>query len=119
MPVPEDAFHAKQLGITEKQHRLEHELLHHLVGLFYYKDKNGSPVVYRDVHHIPLPAFYSMIEEWLVTGLTYSLHEKEWEHKTKAMMHLQERKINLIELKHIARWLLDAPQNIDVIKINN
>jgi hypothetical protein len=49
-PVPDDQFHALQLGITDKLHRLNHELIHHLLAL-YHRHKpegNGSEIVYHD-----------------------------------------------------------------------
>lgn len=69
-PVPDDAFHADALGITPAQHRLAHELAHHIVGMRVL-GWSSSPIVWRDAHHEPQPDPDPDNEEWLVTGVTY------------------------------------------------
>lgn len=73
-PVVEDDFlHAHALGITPQRHRLEHELLHHLVGIHVF-GLPSSGVIYRDAHGEPQEEQQAKREEWLVTALTYALH---------------------------------------------
>lgn len=89
-PVPDDSIHAS-VGITPGRHRLEHDLMHHLVGLHIYKQETGSPIIWRDAHHIqqtestthyratdgePYQWGPAQEEEWLVTALTHKLHGK-------------------------------------------
>lgn len=76
LPIPEDEYHAKRLGITDKLHRFEHEYVHHLIGIHYYKQP-WSPIIYRDAYHIPQPEHESMIEEWLVTAMQYFFHDHD------------------------------------------
>lgn len=68
-PVPEDAMHAERLGISPGEHRLAHELAHHLVG-FAAGNPLGSHVVLCDAFHIPQDED-GRIEEWHVTAVTY------------------------------------------------
>lgn len=97
-PVPEDHFHATKLGITPELHRLEHELAHHLVGFAYYGEKTGSPVVYRDAHHIPQEEggwakegwSEAEREEWMTTALQYLSHAREFD--PGAIMDLQGKR---------------------------
>jgi len=71
-PVPDDAFHAERLGITRSEHRLEHELAHHLFG--YAKGFVGSPIIWRDAHGVAQKQPDSDLEEWMVTALQYLSH---------------------------------------------
>jgi hypothetical protein len=72
-PVDDDWHHAKRLGITARQHRLEHELAHHIIALALGK-RDGSPIIWRDAHARPQPARESELEEWTVTAFTYYAH---------------------------------------------
>lgn len=86
-PVPDDSIHAAELGITPARHRLEHDLWHHLVGIFVYKTL-GSPIIWRDAHGIEQPKEITRIgldlvewgpsheEEWLVTALSHRYHNE-------------------------------------------
>ena len=113
-PVPDDKIHATALGITPGQHRLVHELGHHLIGLHYYQDPNGSPIVYRDAHGIPQEAG-GMVkpdwseadkEEWLVNGLVYLAYEKP--HDVWAVKELEAKAGSAWALARRLRWLMDA-----------
>ena len=113
-PVPDDAIHAAALGITSAQHRLVHELGHHLVGLHYYADPNGSPIVYRDAHGIP-QSEGGMVkpdwseadrEEWMVNGLVYLAYEKP--HDVWAIKELESNAGSAWALARRLRWLMDA-----------
>ena len=124
--VPEDHEHAAALGITPAQHRLVHELGHHLVGLHYYADPNGSPIVYRDAHNIPQEAG-GMVkpdwseadrEEWMTTALTYMaytgpksgmrVHYKPAEYDVWAIKELESCGADPWGLARRLRWLMDA-----------
>lgn len=94
-PVPDDTIHANELGITPARHRLEHDLWHHLVGIFVYRTL-GSPIIWRDAHGTPQPKGrieYQVEgriinlsekrvwgpceeEEWLVTALSHRYHNE-------------------------------------------
>jgi hypothetical protein len=79
-PVKDDEFHAKRLGISDKEHRLVHELSHHLIGFAYYKQETGSPVIYRSAHNIEQSEPDSELEEWMVTALTYHIYQKNYDY---------------------------------------
>lgn len=114
-PNPDDEFHAKRLGITNKLHRLSHELAHHLIGIYYYKS-DSSPVVFRDAHHLPQPPEESCLEEWRVTTLQYFAHEKDCDYG--ALIDFKKSGLDPNNLKNELRWMLQIPQtrdNIDVI----
>lgn len=90
-PVPEDGFHGARLGLTDKQHRFLHEIMHHLVGIAF--GYGCSPVIWRDAFGFPqhrpvsphgpnpmqsphvaeAPFLTADIEEWIVTNLSYRL----------------------------------------------
>ena len=77
---PGDEHHAPLLGITPGEHRVVHELLHHLVALHVLGDQRGSGVVRRDAHGTLADApevkpgwNENEREEWYVTALTYLL----------------------------------------------
>lgn len=72
--VPEDFFHAEKLGITPEEHRLQHELAHHVIGLMFY-GKPYSEVLWSAAHETRLPD-YANEEEWLVTALQYRMFDK-------------------------------------------
>lgn len=72
LPVPDDDYHANRLGITNKIHRFEHELIHHLVALWFGHDY--SPVIWRDAHSEPHPEEEAKNEERLITSFQYHLH---------------------------------------------
>jgi hypothetical protein len=89
-PVPDDSIHAAELSITPSRHRLEHDLWHHLVGIWVYRSL-GSPIIWRDAHHVAQPRPLDVSthadmpgtkilwgpadeEEWLVTALSHRLH---------------------------------------------
>ena len=55
-PVPDDEYHAAVLVVTPAEHRLMHELAHHLVGFAFYGSIYGSPIIYRDAQHVEQPA---------------------------------------------------------------
>ena len=105
-PVPDDATHAAALGITPEQHRLAHELGHHLVGLEFYRDEYGSPIVYRDAHGLSQPPRESELEEWMVTALTYHAFGKNADYG--ALIDLQGGGVNVTELCAQFRWLMGA-----------
>jgi hypothetical protein len=115
LPVPDDAFHAEKLGITAKQHRLEHELCHHLVGQSFYKTI-GSPVIWNDAHHYEQKHPDAMLEEWMVTAFQYSIHEKPAD--AGAFVDMEKAGIDVCKLQKIATWLLEAPEHISLIKLN-
>ena len=93
LPVPDDQFHADLLGITNKQHRLVHEICHHVIGWVFYKS-TSSPVLQRDVNgHKQNEA--SQEEEWLVTALTYELFNKYWAHRQSGIKKLKSAGVDI------------------------
>lgn len=116
--VPDDQYHADRLGITAAEHRLLHELGHHLMGLWYYRRPDGSPVIWRDAHGWPQledgeegdaeGSFVadSKLEEWRVTALGYLAMDRDadW----GAMIDLQKRGISPTEAAAALRWLWES-----------
>jgi hypothetical protein len=103
-PIPEDDFHANILGITNKEHRLEHELIHHVLGfeLGHY----GSPIIDRDAHSQPQPQREAELEEWKVTAFQYFIHEKKYD--KGAMMDLLKDGVDIVKTRRLLVWLLQA-----------
>ena len=113
--VEDDHEHAAALLITPQQHRLAHELGHHLIGLHYYRDPYGSPVVWRDAHGIPqtegglVKPDWSEAdrEEWMTTALTYwAFHAADYDEW--AIEELGSRVEDPLLLVRSLRWLMDA-----------
>ncbi|MFH5803717.1 hypothetical protein [Alienimonas sp. DA493] len=78
-PIPDDVVHADRLGITPAHHRLVHELTHHIVGFRYYRDPNGSKVIWRDAHgtwsetpQVKPGWNENAQEEWFVQAVAYA-----------------------------------------------
>lgn len=113
-PVPDDKYHGDILGITPGMHRLGHEICHHLIGLYFYKDLNGSPIVYRDAHHIPQTEDANL-EEWYVNALHYFIYDKKVD--LGALMDLEKAGINIRELRDYGKWLLGATKFPQVLQI--
>jgi hypothetical protein len=106
-PIPDDAFHAERLGITAEQHRLVHELVHHLVGFKYY-NFDGSPVLYKSARLEELPQPDTELEEWMVTAWTYAFYEKEFD---KGALILLSKKVNLTHLAFVTKLWMDFYEN--------
>lgn len=76
-PVPDDTFHGNKLGIIPGQHRLLHELTHHVVGLVMPEEGiTGCPIVWRDAHHEAQEHPSASTREWRITALSYHVMEK-------------------------------------------
>lgn len=103
-PVPGDAYHADKLGITPSEHRLAHELIHHLVGHAYYSSDNGSPIIYRDAHAIAQTQPESELEEWMVTALTYHVYGLPYDRG--ALLDLEHGGVHVTALAEHARELI-------------
>lgn len=112
-PGPDDAFHAGRLGITTGEHRLLHELAHHLIGTRYYHLSTGSPVIWRDAHGIPQEPRESELEEWMATALSYIACGRSCE-DYGALLDLS-RECDPMEMAKTLRWLLDAPDGVEVV----
>lgn len=91
-PHADDQFHGDALGITAKEHRLLHELLHHLVSIAYYGSEDTG-VIFRDAHAIPQTEPESELEEWMVTALTYRFCGRD--HDTGAITDLERAGVNV------------------------
>jgi hypothetical protein len=116
--VDDDTFHANNLGIEPRHHRLAHEIGHHLIGFHYYKNKNGSPILYKAAHNEFISPQDPVVkgEEFLVTGLTYFAMDKECYYRS--LWDLSKKGINMQKLKALFKWLVFVPEGIDEIKIN-
>jgi hypothetical protein len=113
-PVPEDKFHGEKLGITNKLHRLQHELAHHLVGIHYY-GADSSPIIHRDANGIPQTQPHSELEEWMVTALQYYSRNR-WS-DFGAMMDLS-KKTDVDKLAKQLAYLMDAAEQKHVALIS-
>ena len=93
--VHEDYEHAKLLNMKPIQHRLVHELGHHLVAqaLGYY---DGCPVLYSAAHNTSLPVNADKLE-WYVTAVTYYVFGRRLRHPNDegALKELRELSVDL------------------------
>lgn len=104
--VKDDYFHAQQLGIAPGQHRLLHELSHHLVGIHYYK-KPSSPVIWHDAHGRDPQAELgerASLEEWMVNALVYHCFDMPTDYG--ALVDLQGAGAEVPKLRSQLKWLL-------------
>lgn len=76
-PNADDCYHASLLGITPGQHRLLHELAHHVIGLVY--GHKTCPIVWADAHHMDMPEDAQELE-WIITAISYFCLEKPMRH---------------------------------------
>lgn len=76
----DDRYHAARLGINPEEHRLQHELAHHIVGgLFGPAPVGGCPIIYRDAHGLPQPQPESDLLEWRITALQYHARGRSYD----------------------------------------
>jgi hypothetical protein len=107
--VDGDEYHAPRLGISPQDHRLLHELAHHMIGAHCFQKRSGSPVIWRDAHGIPQPPGVSgpaEIEEWYVTALSYYLcgREPDW----GAILDMSKSTM-VTELVRQVHYMLECP----------
>lgn len=122
--VPDDSIHAAQLsahlGVTyaSARHRLEHELWHHLLGIYVYGEQS-SPVIWREAHGVPhLTDGFGMFdadpfsfesaahEEWLVAALSHHMHgDPSYDYGARHYL-THERGIDVDRLLAIGRELV-------------
>lgn len=105
-PNQDDAYHAERLGITQREHRLQHELAHHLVGFAYYWNSHGSPIIWRDAIHEVQPTRDAELEEWMVTALQYLSCGRDVQ-DYGAILDLS-KKAPVQELARILNWCMEA-----------
>jgi len=117
--VDDDAFHARLLGLTPIEHRLAHELAHHVVALaeqdatFVAGEEpeggQGCPIIRADAHGWP-QAPDAHVREWRISAFTYYALGRgmrdagEW----GALIDLQRAGVDLPALAAWYRWLFDA-----------
>jgi hypothetical protein len=76
-PNEDDAYHGRLLGISAGQHRLLHELAHHVIGLVY--SHKTCPIVWADAHGLEMPENAQELE-WIITAISYFCLEKTFRH---------------------------------------
>lgn len=106
-PHSDDAFHGMRLGLTPEEHRLHHELAHHLLG-FALGNENGSGVVWRDAHQETQPERKAELEEWMTTALQYLSLGKSADFG--ALVDIQGYGIDVRLLSQRLRALMDLAQ---------
>ena len=91
--VWEDDYHGMLLGMSREEHRLHHELAHHLVGgCAPDAEAGGCAIVWRDAHGQPQPQPEAGQREWLIMALQY---------------HSRGLSANLPSLAPLAAWGAD------------
>jgi hypothetical protein len=105
--VPEDDFHAANLGITMLEHRLLHEMAHHLV----YRALHGEPcpILWAAAHKLAMPSNAKELE-WLYTAASYWAYGVQLEtvRDYGALMDLQRLGVDLGLLGRRLRWVVAA-----------
>jgi len=77
--VPEDHIHAGLLGITSQEHRLQHELAHHIVGRRLPTSVNeGCSIIWNDAHDISQDQPEADVQEFLYTTIQYASRWKQY-----------------------------------------
>jgi hypothetical protein len=109
--VPEDSFHAPRLGMTPEEHRLHHELAHHLVGIAVFGAEH-SPVLWRAAHSTPQPEGDAGLEEWIVTAVQYAsmgrpIHDTR-HHPATALAEMEIRGADPFRVARHLRALFEA-----------
>lgn len=121
--VPEDSYHGERLDLTPEQHRLQHELAHHLVGYALY-GFDGSPVVWRDAQGVDQleggefkPGWTEAArEEWVCNGIQYLSRDRDYE-DGKAIAHAEESGVDVQKVaEHLALLMSYA---ISMAKLGN
>jgi hypothetical protein len=110
--VEADRFHARLLGLTPEEHRLQHELAHHLVGALYSRGAaGGCPIIYRDAHGVPQPQPEADILEWRITALQYHSRGRRYdEGRIGALIDIEKAGADPYELAALLGVLMAAAQ---------
>lgn len=109
-PHADDQLHGDRLRITAAQHRLEHELVHHVMAIarkLPNAETQGCRIIYRDAHHLPQVEPEAADDEHLITTFTYFLHD-QGNYDPKALSCLRTAGIAIHKLRAQTLWLLDA-----------
>lgn len=110
----DDRTLAEQLGISPEEHKLAHELAHHLVALHCGLDT--SPIVWRSAHFFEHPEQESHDEEAVVKAFVFYALSTEAYEKAKEeeridprrFAALHERGIDIDAMADELRHLVDA-----------
>lgn len=108
-PIADDLFHAMRLSMTDKEHRLHHELAHHIVARA-TGETLGSPIIFRDARGITQPQREAQLEEWKATALQYHSRQRLDLHHydTGALMDLQDAGADVNAVSALLEWLFQA-----------
>lgn len=108
-PHEDDQYHADLLGFTAAEHRLQHELAHHLVGgLFDPSPVGGCPIVYADAHGQPMPKDADVLE-WRITALQYHARGRRYdEGRIGALLDIEAAGEDPYELAYQLNWMMAA-----------
>jgi hypothetical protein len=109
--VEQDHEHAALLGITPVEHRLVHEVGHHLIARALSNGEFGCPILWAAAHNVEMPANASEIER-SVTAVTYAAFNKPMHHfgDYLALAGLQQAGVNVPDLAAQLRWVLSTAQ---------
>jgi len=109
--VEEDALHAEALGLSPLEHRLLHELAHHVVALErgVTDGEHGCWILWRSAHGLPQRE-EAGTDEWYVTAVSYAAYAAQLPSAGHygALMDLQALGIHVPTLCRRLRWLMDA-----------
>jgi len=110
-PVPEDAEHGALLGLTPGEHRLAHEMAHHLCALAsgVGDDRQGCPIVRADALRQPMPPDADTLEHRITAFTYYALDcQHRHAHEFGALADLHRMDVDLPALAARFRWLFAA-----------
>lgn len=118
--VREDAHHAARLGLAPLEHRLHHELAHHVVAIARRATLGGGcPIIWRSAHGHPQGP-EAATDEWVITAFQYAAAWKELptpEHYG-ALIDLRRSGVRIGALAERFRWLLDARAHAATVAVH-
>lgn len=115
--VDDDSVHADELGIMPGQHRLVHELWHHIVGIhIFHSEYRSSPVIWRQAHGQPHPTGLIRYTEFESTGAAeWELHG--WKREEWLVTALSHAYFGHAERDYGAREYLELELRLDVLAL--
>jgi hypothetical protein len=107
--VPEDSEHAALLGITPIEHRLVHEVGHHLLSRSLSGGEYGCPILWAAAHNVEMPGNADRLE-FYITALSYFAVRGKMRQSVdaKALVQLLEVDVDLMQMARELRWCLEA-----------
>ena len=111
-----DEMFARDLGITGKQHKHIHELLHTMVGFRFFGQKYGSPILWRSAHGLMQPE--DAVDEekmcWQCTREVFGTHTTDKWYEDGPRKQMEKLGVNVDALVEDARRLYELPYRFGI-----